>query len=514
MKKKHQVYLLIPIVWCLLVLLLTLAEQQSEYASIKNIGDALWYSLVTLTTVGYGDLFPVTFWGKIIGSVFVLLSVGLIASVLGFVVVLLSGRLMPGLQLFLYRRKPWNVFVVPGEDAAVLAAALNSSHLTVCVGTKDLWPDIKGAVYFDGTADEILRRKNGGCRLFFFGEDEAQNYRLAMRYGTQSCPAYACCSYYVEDLPPYITLFDKAEACARLFWNDHPLQQNEQTVLLIGCQNYGGALLEHGLVSGVRGTKYPVHWHIFGDHTAWRTKHYQLISNLSLAGFGENADSLTFHSGEWNADPQLVLKADRIILCSDSETENADLAKTIRRLYATRAKLYIRMRDQFADETVFGMQSQLLTDKYVVQNLLFSTAMTLHNIYRAGADYPVETWDQLSWFKKQSNIAAADHIPTKLALLLGDAHKGLTADNCRKAYDIFAKRNLQDAEYYRKTEHLRWNRFHLLHNWCYAPVRNDSLRHHPMLLPFDKLTLSEQQKDEYAWELLRYLADDPQKEEV
>ncbi len=41
---------------------------------IKNLFDAIWWSLVTITTVGYGDLYPVTFWGRIIGIVFILLG--------------------------------------------------------------------------------------------------------------------------------------------------------------------------------------------------------------------------------------------------------------------------------------------------------------------------------------------------------------------------------------------------------------------------------------------------------
>ena len=107
MKKKRWIPILIPCLWCLLVLLLTLAEQQSSAASIKTGGDALWYSLVTLTTVGYGDLFPVTFWGKIIGGIFVLLSIGLAAMIFGFIVVLLTGHAIPKMQLLLPRKKPY-----------------------------------------------------------------------------------------------------------------------------------------------------------------------------------------------------------------------------------------------------------------------------------------------------------------------------------------------------------------------------------------------------------------------
>ena len=43
------------------------AEQNVRGASITNIGDALWWAVVTITGTGYGDLVPVTFVGKLVG---------------------------------------------------------------------------------------------------------------------------------------------------------------------------------------------------------------------------------------------------------------------------------------------------------------------------------------------------------------------------------------------------------------------------------------------------------------
>ena len=52
-------------------------EIKYEDSNINNFPDAIWYSIVTLTTVGYGDKVPVSHVGKVIGSVFVIVSVGL-----------------------------------------------------------------------------------------------------------------------------------------------------------------------------------------------------------------------------------------------------------------------------------------------------------------------------------------------------------------------------------------------------------------------------------------------------
>ena len=67
MKKSARIILAALCVYLGLLLLLLAAESTAPEASIRSFGNALWFSLITMTTVGYGDLSPVTPLGRVLG---------------------------------------------------------------------------------------------------------------------------------------------------------------------------------------------------------------------------------------------------------------------------------------------------------------------------------------------------------------------------------------------------------------------------------------------------------------
>jgi voltage-gated potassium channel len=54
-------------------------------SNIKNASDALWWSLATITTVGYGDRYPTTAEGRLLGFVLMTAGVGLFGVFTGYV---------------------------------------------------------------------------------------------------------------------------------------------------------------------------------------------------------------------------------------------------------------------------------------------------------------------------------------------------------------------------------------------------------------------------------------------
>lgn len=81
--KKFRLLLIGLLVYFVFVFSLYWVESSAADANIHSFVDAIWYSIVTLTTVGYGDFFPVSTTGRIIGIAFVIGSLGLLGLLIG-----------------------------------------------------------------------------------------------------------------------------------------------------------------------------------------------------------------------------------------------------------------------------------------------------------------------------------------------------------------------------------------------------------------------------------------------
>jgi voltage-gated potassium channel len=93
------------------------AESPSPQANIQTAGDAVWWTIVTVATVGYGDKYPVTPAGRVIGAFVMVVGVGLFSVLTSFLA-----------QWFVRARQAENVDAATparAEDVQALLARLD-----------------------------------------------------------------------------------------------------------------------------------------------------------------------------------------------------------------------------------------------------------------------------------------------------------------------------------------------------------------------------------------------------
>ena len=66
-------------------------EEDADGANITSASDALWYTIVTISTVGYGDQYPVTNVGRMIGTLIIVVGVGIFGTFTGYLANLFLG---------------------------------------------------------------------------------------------------------------------------------------------------------------------------------------------------------------------------------------------------------------------------------------------------------------------------------------------------------------------------------------------------------------------------------------
>jgi voltage-gated potassium channel len=80
--KRQELFVAVFFIFVLLVFvsfLMYYVEHKAQPEVFSSVPAAMWWGIITLTTVGYGDVYPITSLGKVLGGFIALLGIGLFA---------------------------------------------------------------------------------------------------------------------------------------------------------------------------------------------------------------------------------------------------------------------------------------------------------------------------------------------------------------------------------------------------------------------------------------------------
>jgi len=81
-RRRYDLVVVVFVVAVMLVIVSSLmyyVEHEAQPEAFSSIPAAMWWGIITLTIIGYGDMYPVTSLGKVLGALIAMLGIGLFA---------------------------------------------------------------------------------------------------------------------------------------------------------------------------------------------------------------------------------------------------------------------------------------------------------------------------------------------------------------------------------------------------------------------------------------------------
>ncbi len=503
-------------IYVALLLVMLHAEAGSETSSIQSFPDAIWYSVVTLTTVGYGDVTPSTPVGHAVGIVFLLMSTGILITLVGTLLSFLSSEGFPLLMLSFQKKKNWYFFADMSLESDALARQIyeRDAGAVIIYGQSqsvlDEKPDYP-CLFINVSPERIVKRKKGKgsrCKVFLMKENDIGTNPRAVGIAALPVDVYARTVSGEDNFSGNIHFFNSYDCCAREYWRNKPLTTTESSIALIGFGFYGQALLERAIMTNVLDPAHRVAYHIFGEVGNFLEIHPGLRLVFSIGEESEEKDSLIFHDTAWSEAHALLATFDRIIICDDDEQIGWDVFWKLRRFYILKGRIDLRSNRPVPGVSHFGTNASIYTPEHVLRTTMNQVAIAMNNQYMKQHPTTARSWEELEDYLRQSKIAASEHLFMKVRMLLGEeALTELTPEMLGKAHAIYTKssQNPRLLDQYRRMEHVRWIRFYAFYNWTYGEVYNREKREDPRMQKYSALTDAQKATYDNAWTLIKEL---------
>lgn len=269
---------------------------------------------------------------------------------------------------------------------------------------------------------------------------------------------------------PLISIFSIAENCARQYWKNYPVEKSEK-IAVIGFESVGENILLYGLQMNLIDPEQQFVYHIYGDGSSFRRQHTELAHMAP--------DQIVFHD-DGTYFPGELQDFDRVILCG-SQNDGCNISAVSRLLvslpfdcpiyiYAPNGDIVTNLFGR-GRVTCFGTAQECASADIIFNERFIEAARKQHEFYFK--KYGGVPWEKLNAFKRYSNVSSSDYTCVIERLM----RQGVSLEKIAEL------------------EHIRWCRYHYIHNWKYAPERDDGKRLHNCLVPFADLSEEEKLKD-------------------
>ncbi len=270
----------------------------------------------------------------------------------------------------------------------------------------------------------------------------------------------------------HMTAFSMEENCSMLYWKKYGAKQSEK-IALIGDAPLCDALLKQGFLVNILSLNQKIAYHVWEPEGRFEKLHLRTKEMVEMTG-----DILNTYISDWRDELDIIGTMDRVILCGDMNGNLVNASILLDMVPNVDIHMYARQAESIksflnSDRVeCFGREEELLTREVIIKESLTHTAKQIHKHYSSKYQ-GLPSWEGLSTFQRQSNMAAAGY------------------------FDVIRRLENEgvDLETLTELEHIRWCRFYYMYNWKYGSVKDWSCRTHPSLIPFNELSREEKDKD-------------------